>query len=362
MYMAEKKAYLILEDGLCLEGYAFGAEKETTGEVVFTTAMTGYLETLTDKSYYGQIITQTFPLIGNYGVIPEDFEGQKISAVGYVVSDLCTAPSNFRCKGKLDDFLREQGVPGIYGIDTRRLTLHLRSRGTMNGCISYTPEYTPDIAEHKIKDALKNVSVASPVPGRGGNFKVAMLDYGYKENIRRELEERGCSVTIFPYDTSAENIAASRPDGIVLSNGPGNPADNTIPIANMQRLFFDTDIPMFGICLGHLILALAAGFSTEKLKFGHRGANQPAKDVVTGRTYMTTQNHGYVVTGDSVAPEIAQVRFVNVNDGTIEGLQYKRKRTFSVQFHPEGCGGPRDTSFLFDEFVKLMGEYKSAER
>lgn len=360
--MAEKKAYLILEDGQCFEGYAFGAECETTGEVVFTTAMTGYLETLTDKSYFGQIITQTFPLIGNYGVIPEDFEGHKISASGYIVGEVCDAPSNFRCKGTLDAFLREQGVPGIYGIDTRRLTLLLRSRGTMNGRIAYSPAYTPDIAEYKIKDSLKNVSVASPILGRGGNFKVAMLDYGYKENIRRELEQRGCSVTIFPYDSSAEEITAHAPDGIMLSNGPGDPAENKVPIANLRKLFENTDIPMFGICLGHQLLALAAGFSTEKLKFGHRGSNQPAKDVVTGRTYITTQNHGYAVRSDSVDPKIAQVRFVNMNDGTNEGLQYSRKATYSVQFHPEGCGGPRDTAFLFDEFVKLMGEYRSAER
>lgn len=359
--MAKKKAYLILEDGQCFEGYAFGAEKEVTGEVVFTTAMTGYLETLTDKSYYGQIITQTFPLIGNYGVIPEDFEGKSIRAFGYIVNDLCTAPSNFRCQGTLDKFLREQGVPGIFGIDTRKLTLILRSRGTMNGRIAYAPEYSPDIAAYKIKDAVKNVSVASPVSGRGGNFKVAMLDYGYKENIRRELEQRGCCVTIFPYNTSAKEIADFSPDGIMLSNGPGNPADNTESIATLRELFKSTEIPMFGICLGHQLLALAAGFSTEKLKFGHRGSNQPAKDVVTGRTYITTQNHGYVVTSESVDPEIAQTRFVNMNDGTNEGLQYKRKWTFSVQFHPEGCGGPRDTAFLFDEFVKLMGEYRRAK-
>lgn len=360
--MAETKAYLILENGLCLEGIAFGAEKEATGEVVFTTAMTGYIETLTDKSFYGQIITQTFPLIGNYGIIPEDFEGSRICASGYIVGGVCDAPSNFRCSGTLDAFLREQGVPGIYGIDTRRLTRLLRARGTMNGRISYTPAFRPELADFRITDAVKNVSVASPIPGRGGYYKVAMIDYGYKENIRRELEKRDCSVTIFPYDTPAEDIIEFAPDGIMLSNGPGDPTDNPESIANLRKLFDETDIPMFGICLGHQLMALAAGFSTEKMKFGHRGENQPSKDVVTGRTYITTQNHGYTVKNESVDPEIAQVRFINMNDGTIEGLQYRRRGTFTVQFHPEGCGGPRDTAFLFDEFVKLMGDYKSAER
>jgi carbamoyl-phosphate synthase small subunit len=360
--MAETKAYLILENGLCLEGTAFGAEKESTGEVVFTTAMTGYIETLTDKSYYGQIITQTFPLIGNYGIIPEDFEGSKICASGYIVGEACASPSNFRCGGTLDAFLREQGIPGIYGIDTRRLTRLLRARGTMNGRISFTPAFRPELADFRITDAVKNVSVTKPIPGRGGCYKVAMIDYGYKENIRRELEQRDCSVTIFPYDTSAEDIIGFAPDGIMLSNGPGDPKDNPVSIANLRKLFENTDIPILGICLGHQLLALAAGFSTEKLKFGHRGANQPSKDVATGRTYITTQNHGYTVKDDSIDLEMAQVRFINMNDGTIEGLQYKRKGTFTVQFHPEGCGGPRDTAFLFDEFVKLMGEYKSAER
>lgn len=359
--MIQTKAYLILEDGLCLEGISFGAEAEATGEVVFTTAMTGYNETLTDKSYYGQIITQTFPMIGNYGVIGEDFEGGRICASGYIVSEVCNAPSNFRCRGTLDRLLRDQGVPGIYGIDTRRLTRLLRARGTMNGRISYTPAYRPELAAYSVTDAVKNVSVKKIISGRGGEYSVALIDYGYKENIRRELEKRGCSVTIFPYNSSADEITEFAPDGIMLSNGPGDPEENVVPIANLRKLMAG-QIPIFGICLGHQLLALAAGFKTEKLKFGHRGSNQPARDTSSGRTYITTQNHGYAVKTDTVNPELADLRFVNMNDGTNEGLLYKNANAFSVQFHPEGCGGPHDTAFLFDEFVKRMGDYKRAER
>ena len=297
-------------------------------------------------------------MIGNYGVIPEDFEGGKIYASGYVVGEYCSAPSNFRCGGTVDALLREQGIPGIYGVDTRRLTKLLRTRGTMTGRISLSPVWSSEIAAYSMTDAVKNVSVKEIIPGKtDGSCRVAMLDFGYKENIIRELEKRGCQITLFPYDTAAEDIIGFKPDGLMLSNGPGDPSVNTVPVANLRKLL-ETGIPIFGICLGHQLLALAAGFKSEKLKFGHRGENQPAKDTATGRTYITSQNHGYAIVNDSVDPSAAGLRFINMNDGTCEGLEYKRANAFTVQFHPQGCGGPRDTAFLFDEFVKRMGEYK----
>ena len=353
-----RAAYLILENGTVFEGKAFGAEKETTGELVFTTAMTGYLETLTDPSYYGQVVIQTFPLIGNYGVIPADFESDSPSLKGYIVREWCQVPSNFRCEGDLDTFLKESGIPGIYGIDTRALTRIVREYGVLNCKISYSPDVTKEeldeIKNYVITEAVESTTIKEKehFDAENGDLNVVLMDFGAKHNIGRELVKRGCNLTVVPAHTTADEIKAMNPDGVMLSNGPGDPSDNTEIIAELKKLC-DFGIPTFGICLGHQLLALSQGAKTEKLKYGHRGANQPAKEVETGRVYITSQNHGYAVVSDSM-PENGKVSFVNGNDNTCEGANYTNMPAFSVQFHPEACGGPHDTAFLFDRFIELM--------
>ena len=353
-----RAAYLILENGTVFEGKAFGAEKETTGELVFTTAMTGYLETLTDPSYYGQVVIQTFPLIGNYGVIPADFESDSPSLKGYIVREWCQVPSNFRCEGDLDTFLKESGIPGIYGIDTRALTRIVREYGVLNCKISYSPDVTKEeldeIKNYVITEAVESTTIKEKehFDAENGDLNVVLMDFGAKHNIGRELVKRGCNLTVVPAHTTADEIKAMNPDGVMLSNGPGDPSDNTEIIAELKKLC-DFRIPTFGICLGHQLLALSQGAKTEKLKYGHRGANQPAKEVETGRVYITSQNHGYAVVSDSM-PENGKVSFVNGNDITCEGVNYTNMPAFSVQFHPEACGGPHDTAFLFDRFIELM--------
>ena len=357
-----RTAYLILENGTVFEGKAFGAEKETMGELVFTTAMTGYLETLTDPSYYGQVVIQTFPLIGNYGVIPSDFESDSPSLKGYIVREWCQAPSNFRCEGDLDTFLKESGIPGIYGIDTRALTRIVREYGVLNWKIAYSDKVDEKLLEeiksYVITDAVENTTIKEKKEFKAdnGTLNVVLMDFGAKHNICRELVNRGCNVTVVPGDTSAEEIKSMNPDGIMLSNGPGDPSDNTEIIAQLKRLC-EYKIPTFGICLGHQLLALSQGAKTEKLKYGHRGANQPAKEIETGRVYITSQNHGYAVVSDSM-PANGKVSFANGNDNTCEGVKYTDMPAFSVQFHPEACGGPHDTAFLFDRFIKLMNDNK----
>jgi carbamoyl-phosphate synthase small subunit len=359
-------AYLVLEDGAVFEGRGFGAEGDVIGEAVFTTGMTGYLETLTDKSYYGQIITQTFPLIGNYGVIPEDFESDTVAAKGYIVRQWCQEPSNFRSGGDLDAFLRARGIVGLYGIDTRRLTKVIREKGVMNAMITRRPDAVDmaAIKNYRISDALAAVSSKEPrTTAAGGRRSVALMDYGLKENIKRELLRRGCDVTVYPHDTPAREVLASRPDGIMLSNGPGDPRDRENEhVIDALRELCASGTPLFGICLGHQLLALAHGFGVEKLKYGHRGANQPAKELTTGKTYITSQNHGYAVISGSIDGAAASEWFVNVNDGTNEGVIYKNAPIFSVQFHPEAASGPRDTSFLFDRFTDLMEVKRNAAR
>lgn len=358
----EKKAYLILENGDIYEGFAFGAEKEIVGELVFTTAMTGYLETLTDPSYFGQIVCQTFPLIGNYGVIPSDFESKKPALKAYIVREWCQQPSNFRCDGVLDTFLKESGVPGLYGIDTRCLTKTVREYGVMNAKITYTKPDTSDAAalkDYKVINAVKSVTSEKPelFQAENGKYNVVLMDFGAKLNICRELVKRGCNVTVVPGSTSAEEIKAMNPDGIMLSNGPGDPQENVEIIAQL-KILCEAKIPTFGICLGHQLLALSQGAKTEKLKYGHRGANQPATDVKTGRVYITSQNHGYAVVAGTL-PENAYESFVNANDGTCEGVTYTNMPAFTVQFHPEACGGPLDTSFLFDKFITMMEAFNN---
>jgi len=348
-----KKGYLILQDGQVFEGVRFGAETDTVGELVFTTGMCGYVETLTDPSYAGQIVMQTYPLIGNYGIIREDFEGA-CCVKGYVVREYCDTPSNFRTDCDLDTYLKEQGVPGLCGVDTRELTRIIREHGVMNAaiCDEIPADLTP-IKTYAITGVVEAVSCKEPdrYPAEGEEcFRVSLIDYGAKRNIVRELQKRGCTVTVLPASTSAEEILAAGPDGVMLSNGPGDPAENTYQIEQIRKLL--GKVPMFGICLGHQLTALAAGGSTYKLKYGHRGVNQPVRDLNGVRTYITSQNHGYAVDGDTV--KLGKVRFVNANDGTCEGIDYPELKAFTVQFHPEACTGPKDTSFLFDQFVELM--------
>jgi carbamoyl-phosphate synthase small subunit len=348
-------AYLALENGTVLKGEYFGAQGEIIGEVVFATGMTGYLETLTDQSYYGQIVLQTFPLIGNYGVIPPDFESANVGARAYIVKHPCENPSNFRSEGTLDAFLKERNIIGLYGIDTRALTRIIRENGVMNGKIMPAPPTPADIKQIKaysIVNAVAAVSsrdVAKTLPKDSQVKKrVALMDFGAKRGIANALAARGCEVWTFPHDTSDREILKMNPDGIMLSNGPGDPAEKANDgiiktLISLQK----SNTVIFGICLGHQLLALANGYSTKKLKFGHRGANQPVKETSTGRVYITSQNHGYAVVADNGS-------FINVNDGTCEGLDYGK--SFSVQFHPEACGGPLDTSFLFDRFIERMGK------
>ncbi|MDE6188832.1 MAG: carbamoyl phosphate synthase small subunit [Clostridia bacterium] len=354
-----KKVYLILENGKVFEGESIGAEGEVIGEVVFTTAMTGYLETLTDPSYYGQIVCQTFPLIGNYGVIEEDFESRGSFVRGYIVRDICDTPSNFRSQGKLDDMLKKLGVVGICGIDTRELTRIVRESGVLNGIITSEPKLTKakkdQLSQYVIKDAVASVSVDKKIvysPKGEVKRKIALLDYGIKKNIIEKLLRRGCEVTVFPHDTSSEDIIKFQPDGIMLSNGPGDPQENVYEIEQIKKLF-SSGIPMFGICIGHQMIALSQGAKTYKLKYGHRGGNQPVKDVKTGRVYVSTQNHGYAVDSKSL-PKTAKISFTNVNDETCEGIDYENACVFSVQFHPEACAGPLDTGYLFDKFMENM--------
>jgi carbamoyl-phosphate synthase small subunit len=343
-------AYLILENGTVFEGKRFGAHGEVTGELVFTTGMTGYLETLTDQSYNGQIVLQTFPLIGNYGVIPSDFESDGVGAKAYIVKYPCANPSNFRSEGTLDAFLKERGIVGLHGIDTRALTKTIRKNGVMNGKITASPPTDADRVE------VINYSVVGPVAGvsrrkaeklSDGGRRVALLDCGAKRGIANALAARGCEVWSFPYNATADEIMKINPRGVMLSNGPGDPADPANdPIVEAIRAITKNGTPIFGICLGHQLLGLANGYKTKKLKFGHRGANQPVKETATGRVYITSQNHGYAVVAENSS-------FVNVNDGSCEGLDYGK--SFSVQFHPEAKGGPLDTGFLFDRFMERMG-------
>jgi carbamoyl-phosphate synthase small subunit len=353
------KMYLILENGMIFEGEGFGAQNDVTGEVVFTTGMTGYLETLTDPSYYGQIVLQTFPLIGNYGVIPPDFESENVGPKAYIVKHLCQNPSNFRSEGNLDSFLRRHTVTGLSGIDTRAVTKVIRERGVMNGKITSQKPSEDDLSEiqaHKIKAPVLNVTSREKklYKAEAPKFTVALYNFGAKENIRRELQLRGCDVWVFPASSTADEILSVSPHGIMLSNGPGDPTDNPAAIENIKTLM-QKNIPMFGICLGHQLMALANGCFTRKLKYGHRGANQPVKDTQTGKVYISSQNHGYEVISESIRHGTANEWFYNVNDKSCEGIIYKNAPAFSVQFHPEACGGPRDTAFIFDKFISMMG-------
>ncbi len=351
------KAFLILEDGTVFTGTSIGSERDCISEIVFNTSMTGYLEVLTDPSYAGQAVVMTYPLIGNYGITP-DMESKKAWPDGYIVRELSRMPSNFRCQGTIQDFLKEQDIPGIAGIDTRALTKILREKGTMNGMITTREDYDieeiiPKLKAYTVGDVVSKATCTEKYVIEGSGKKVALLDLGAKNNIAKSLNERGCEVTVYPAHTTAEEIISSNPDGIMLSNGPGDPADCTAIIAEIRKLYH-TDIPIFAICLGHQLMALATGAKTHKLKYGHRGGNHPVKDLSTGKVYISSQNHGYVVDIETVDPAVAEPAFVNVNDGTNEGLSYVGKNIFTVQFHPEACPGPQDSGHLFDRFIEMM--------
>lgn len=390
------KAFLILEDGTVFEGTHIGADKEVISEIVFNTSMAGYLEVLTDPSYAGQAVCMTYPLIGNYGICKDDMESRKPWPDGFIVRELSRNYSNFRADISIQQFMEENGVPGIAGIDTRALTKILREKGTMNGMITTNENYNFDEILPRLKayttgkvvekvtcdhvyevkgsqsltengaisgsakfDATafaegvreKKPSLVKELNGKGK--KVALLDLGTKANIAYSLKSRGCDVTVYPAQTKAEEIIAAAPDGIMLSNGPGDPKECTEIIAEIRKLY-DTDIPIFAICLGHQLMALATGADTYKMKYGHRGGNHPVKDLATGRVYISSQNHGYVVDMDKLDPKVATPAFINVNDGTNEGLNYTGKKIFTVQFHPEACCGPQDSGYLFDRFIDMM--------
>ena len=352
--MKNSKVYLTLENGRQFTGFSFGAQKEVVGELVFTTGMTGYIETLTDPSYYGQIVTQTFPLIGNYGMIEADMESKKPWVTAYIVREKCDKPSNFRCEGTIDDFLKKQGIPGIYGIDTRELTKIVREAGVMNAAITKKPlNDLSEVRSYVIKDAVKSVTCSEiEYLGDPDGIKIAVWDFGAKRNIMRELAKRGCYCMKVPSYFTAEQILALEPQGLMLTNGPGDPSENAEIILNIRKLA--GKLPIFGICLGHQLFALAMGGKTKKMKYGHRGSNQPVKNLDTGRVYISSQNHGYEVISSSV--EGGKLSFVNANDGTCEGFEYPELNAYTVQFHPEACGGPMDASFLFDKFILNIKE------
>lgn len=398
------KAFLILEDGTVFTGTSFGAAKEVISEIVFNTSMAGYPEVLTDPSYAGQAVCMTYPLIGNYGVCLEDMESVRPWPDALIVRETCHVPSNFRSDESLDAFMKKYDIPGIAGIDTRALTKLLREIGTMNGMITTDEHYDLQIILPQLKKytcgkvvekvtckekytvpGAKDLSENGPISGHaffdsneyekyqdgdksckekrpslvrnlnGQGLKIGLLDVGLKENIVRSLSMRGCDVTVYPAWTPAAEILADQPDGIMISNGPGDPKECTSIIAEVRKLY-ESNVPIFAICLGHQLMALATGSDTFKLKYGHRGGNHPVKDLTTGRVYISSQNHGYAVDESSVNPAIAEPLFVNVNDGTNEGLIYKDKNIFTVQFHPEACPGPQDSGFLFDRFLENIKE------
>ena len=396
------KAFLILEDGTVFTGTHIGADRDIISEIVFNTSMAGYLEVLTDPSYAGQAVCMTYPLIGNYGVCREDMESKKPWPDGFIVRELSRMASNFRKDICIQEFLEQYDIPGIAGIDTRALTKILREKGTMNGMITTNGSYDLSSILPKLKSyttgkvvekvtcsqkyeikGSKTLSENGPLSGQakfagedyakgirerrpgtikqlnGKGKRVALLDLGAKDNIARSLAGRGCDVTVYPAFTRAEEILKDKPDGIMLSNGPGDPKECVSIIKEIKKLY-DSQVPVFAICLGHQLMALATGADTFKMKYGHRGGNHPVKDLETGRVYISSQNHGYVVDMDKLDPQVAIPAFMNVNDGTNEGLSYVGKNIFTVQFHPEACPGPQDSGYLFDRFIRMMEVGKNA--
>jgi carbamoyl-phosphate synthase small subunit len=367
-------AKLALEDGTVYTGRSFGATGESFGEVVFNTSMTGYQEVLTDPSYKGQIVTMTYPLIGNYGVNAEDQESQKPQVDGFIVRELTRVPSNFRSQKSLQDYLRDNGIMGLEGIDTRALVRHIRVRGAMTGVLSTTDLDDASLVEKARtapnlvgRDLVKEVLPSQPfqwsqgftskfaselLPARAVTHHVVALDFGMKWNILRCLTQVGCRVTVLPGTAKANDVLSHKPDGVFLSNGPGDPAMLTYAQETIRGLAGKK--PIFGICLGHQIVGLALGATTFKLKFGHRGANQPVLNYLTNRVEITTQNHGFAVKTETL-PSHLEATHVNLNDQTLEGLRHRKLPIFSVQYHPEASAGPHDSSYLFQQFQTMMG-------
>jgi len=348
---------LLLEDGTEFYGKAFGSQEDAFGEVVFTTAMTGYQELLTDPSFLGQILTMTTPMIGNYGINKDDYEAMKPSLSAFIVKEYALDPSNFRMNKNLDDYLVKMKVPGLYGIDTRKLTRHIREKGAVKGCI-ISAEVSKEEGLQRIKDYdfftnhMERASTKSSYVMPSSGKRVVLMDFGMKGSILKELNRLGFHVTVVPYDTDAEVILEMNPDGIMLSNGPGNPEDAVKPIETIKKLI--GKVPLFGICMGHQLLALASGARTKKMKFGHRGGNNPVRELETGKILITSQNHGYEVDGDSLEGTDLVISYICVNDGSVEGLKHTKEKAFSVQFHPESSPGPSDARVIFNEFAKLM--------
>lgn len=358
------KRQLILDDGTVFIGEGFGADTGSVGEVVFNTGMTGYQEILSDPSYCGQIITLTYPLIGNYGINRDDFESISPAIKGFIVREAADFPSNWRSENTLHDLLEAKGIPGLSGIDTRMLTRKIRERGTMKGIICGV-EVDKEEMLHKLKatelptNQVKQVSTKTAYPSPGRGFRVVLVDFGMKHGILRELNKRNCDVIVVPYNTTAQEIKALNPDGIMLSNGPGDPKDVPEAITMINEIL--GEIPLFGICLGHQLFALAGGADTFKMKFGHRGSNHPVKDLATGKIAITSQNHGYSVDADSLGTTRLEATHIGLNDGTIEGLKHLDLPAFTVQYHPEASPGPEDANGLFDQFMTMMETEKRKE-
>ncbi len=349
------KAKLILENGMTFEGKAFGYFKETVGELVFNTGMTGYQELLTDPSYYGQIVVMTYPLIGNYGINLEDTESNGVKVRGLVVREESKYPNNFRCEMTLDGYLKQHKVMGFKGVDTRHLTKIIREIGTCKAIIT-TEEFTQKELKEKFGFFSNKYAVAEvtcpekyEIPGEGK--RIGVMDFGIKQNILRSFQKRGCHLTVFPFGTTAEEILKHDLDALFLSNGPGDPADLTDTIDEIKKII--GKMPVIGICLGHQLLAWAMGGNTIKLKYGHRGGNHPVKDLLKNKIFITSQNHGYVV---DKMPEGVEVTHINLNDNSIEGMRNEKLKVMSIQYHPEACPGPEDSGYIFDDFLELIGE------
>ncbi|WP_244562779.1 carbamoyl phosphate synthase small subunit [Paenibacillus uliginis] len=362
----QAQARLLLEDGTLFSGKAFGADAEMTGEVVFNTGITGYQEVLSDPSYCGQIVTMTYPLIGNYGITRDDFEAIRPFVHGFVVRRHEPVPSNWRAEYSVDSLLKEYGIPGISEIDTRMLTRIIRHHGTMKGILTTSSKPVEELMEMlndtsipQLRNQVARTSTPQMFTSPGQKERIVLVDFGAKSGILRELTARGCDVIVVPHDTTADEIRRLHPDGIQLSNGPGDPKDVPYAVDMIKELL--GEYPIFGICLGHQLFALASGADTEKLKFGHRGGNHPVKELSSGRCYITSQNHGYTVNEDSIAGTDLEITHINNNDKTVEGLKHTKYPAFSVQYHPEAAPGPHDSSYLFDEFLEMIAHHKKNE-
>jgi len=359
--LKNSRGYLVLEDGTFFEGTGIGVKGTVEGELVFNTSMTGYQEILTDPSYSGELINFTYPLIGNYGTNNTDWESKKVFTKGILIKDMSEKPNNFRMKYTLQEFLEENKVAGLSGIDTRGITRHLRYHGTLKAIISNDGTDISKLLE-KVKDVkpldgnnqVAEVSTKEPYVLPGGERRIVVMDYGVKNNTLRRLQENGCTVIVLPATSTYEEIMSYKPDGILLSNGPGDPEGVAYTIPEICKVM-EEKIPIFGICMGHQLLAIAMGAKTYKLKFGHRGGNHPVKDLITGKVYITSQNHGYAVDKNTI-PEDVEVTHINLHDNTIEGIRHKKYPFSSVQYHPESAPGPKDSAYFFEDFIKQIIE------